>query len=222
TSLDRTALAVAQRFAGTDAERAASVARALDQVHPVVMATRGGYGLTRILPMIDWTAVAASGKRFVGHSDFTAFNLALLAQTGGVSYSGASLIADFGGEERDDLTEALFGEVVRDELEILSFESDDADAVDCRGTLWGGNLATLCALAGTPYMPDIHGGILFLEDVAEHPYRVERMLTQLWHAGVLARQRAVVLGQFTSFKKVPHDKGFSLRTVVDRLRSQLK
>ena len=218
TSLDQTALAVDQCFAGTDAERAASVARALNQAHPVVMATRGGYGLTRILPMIDWAAVAASGKRFVGHSDFTAFNLALLAQTGGVSYSGASLIADFGGEETDDLTEALFGEVVRDELEILSFESDDADAVDCRGTLWGGNLATLCALAGTPYMPDIDGGILFLEDVAEHPYRVERMLTQLWHAGVLARQHAIVLGEFSGYRLAPHDNGFDMPSVVQWLR----
>lgn len=168
--------------------------------------------------MIDWTAVAASGKRFVGHSDFTAFNLALLAQTGGVSYSGASLIADFGGEERDDLTEALFGEVVRDELEILSFESDDADAVDCRGTLWGGNLATLCALAGT-----LHAGYprrhSLLEDVAEHPYRVERMLTQLWHAGVLARQHAIVLERvFRLPHLAPHDNGFDMPSVVQWLR----
>ena len=88
--------------------------------------------------------------------------------------------------------------------------------------LWGGNLAILSSLAGTPYLPQIKGGVLFLEDVAEHPYRVERMLTQLLHAGILARQKAIVLGQFTEYQLNPHDKGFKLQTVVDWLRSQLK
>ena len=88
--------------------------------------------------------------------------------------------------------------------------------------LWGGNLSVFSALVGTPYLPKIKGGVLFLEDVAEHPYRVERMLTQLLHAGVLARQKAIVLGQFTEYKLVAHDKGFKLHTVVNWLRSQLK
>jgi len=89
-------------------------------------------------------------------------------------------------------------------------------------TLWGGNLAVLSSMVGTPYLPQIKGGVLFLEDVAEHPYRVERMLTQLLHAGILAQQKAIVLGQFTEYKLVPHDKGFKLQTVVSWLRSQLK
>jgi muramoyltetrapeptide carboxypeptidase len=90
------------------------------------------------------------------------------------------------------------------------------------GRLWGGNLAVLCSLLGTPYFPAIKGGILFLEDVAEHPYRIERMLTQLLHAGVLAEQKAILLGQFTEFKLVPHDRGFKLQSVINWLRSQLK
>jgi muramoyltetrapeptide carboxypeptidase len=89
-------------------------------------------------------------------------------------------------------------------------------------TLWGGNLAVLVSLLGTPYFPQIEGGILFLEDVGEHPYRIERMLTQLLHAGVLARQKAIVFGQFTEFKLNAHDKGFKLQTVVDWLRSQVR
>ena len=88
--------------------------------------------------------------------------------------------------------------------------------------LWGGNLAILSSLVGTPYLPQVKGGVLFLEDVAEHPYRVERMLTQLLHAGILAQQKAIVLGQFTEYKLVPHDKGFKLQSVVDWLRSRLK
>jgi muramoyltetrapeptide carboxypeptidase len=91
-----------------------------------------------------------------------------------------------------------------------------------RGTLWGGNLCVLTSLLGTPYFPAVDKGVLFFEDVNEHPYRIERMLDQLRHAGVLARQRAIVFGQFTGFRKVPHDRGFSLQGVVARLRALLK
>jgi len=222
TALDCTALARHQRFAGTDAQRLASLARAVKQKLPIVMATRGGYGLGRLLHAIDWKAMADSGKRFVGMSDFTAFNLALLAQTGAVSYSGATAVADFGGRKVDDLTEALFGEIMRGELEILSFETQDADPVDCRGILWGGNLAMVASLLGTPYMPKVRGGILFLEDVAEHPYRVERMLIQLWQAGVLQRQKAILLGRFSDYRLAPHDQGYDLPAVVDWLRKTVK
>ena len=90
TALDRTALAEHQRFAGTDAQRLASLTRAAKQKLPIVMVTRGGYGMGRLLHAIDWKAMADSGKRFVGMSDFTAFNLALLAQTGAGSYTGAT------------------------------------------------------------------------------------------------------------------------------------
>ena len=220
--IDPDALAVHERFAGTDAQRLAAVQRALQQPQPIVMATRGGYGLSRILGQIDWRAVADSGKRFVGISDFTAFNLALLAQTGAISYTGPTAIADFGGDETDELTTELFGELMRGELELFSFESEDSDAVDGHGVLWGGNLALVCSLLGTPYFPNIDGGILFLEDVGEAPYRVERMLTQLWHAGVLNRQMAVVLGRFTAYKTGASDNGFDMDSVVRWLRETVK
>jgi len=219
STLDRTALAVHERFAGTDRQRLAAVQRALRQTHPIVMATRGGYGLSRILHLIDWQAVADSGKRFVGHSDFTAFNLALLARTGGESYSGPAAVSDFGQKTMDDLTADLFVEVMRDELEVLSFESADSDAVDARGVLWGGNLAMVASLVGTPFLPQIDGGVLFLEDVGEHPYKVERMLTHLLHAGVLARQKAIVLGRFTEYRLAPHDNGYDMASVLAWLRS---
>lgn len=108
---------------------------------------------------------------------------------------------------------------MRGELEILSFESPGSDAVDARGILWGGNLAMVASLVGTPYMPDIDQGILFLEDVAEHPYRVERMLTQLWHAGLLAKQHAVVLGHFTDYRLGAHDNGYGMDAVIHWLRT---
>lgn len=216
---DEGALERHERFAGTDAQRLQAIYRALAQPLPIVMATRGGYGLSRLLSLIDWKAVAESGKRFVGHSDFTAFSLALLAQTGAISYAGPAAAFDFGDEDLDELTPDLFAECMRNELEILSFEAPDSDAVDARGILWGGNLAMVASLTGTPYMPDIDGGILFLEDVAEHPYRVERMLTQLWHAGILGRQQAIVLGHFTDYRLGSHDNGYNMDAVIRWLRS---
>ena len=88
--------------------------------------------------------------------------------------------------------------------------------------LWGGNLTVLCSVLGTPFFPKVKGGVLFLEDVGEHPYRIERMLSQLLHAGVLAQQKAIVLGAFTDYQLTPHDRGFNLKSVVQFLRSQLK
>lgn len=221
TSLDRTALAVHERFAGTDDQRLASITRALKQKHPVVMATRGGYGLSRLLHRIDWEAVANSGKLFIGQSDFTAFNLALLARTGAESLAGPTAVFDFGAAKVDDLTASLFTEMLRGELEILSFEAPDSDPVDARGVLWGGNLAMVTSLLGTPFLPKVRGGILFLEDVNEHPFRIERMLTQLLHAGVLAKQKAIVLGRFTEYRLGKNDNGYDLDSVVAWLRQNV-
>src|SRR5690606_36588461 len=155
TAVDPAALLVHERFAGTDEQRLEGIQRALKQEHPVVMATRGGYGLSRLLGAIDWQAVADSGKTFIGHSDFTVFNLALLARTGATSLSGPSAVFDFGGKKVDDLTADLMAETLRGELEVLSFESPGSDPVDARGILWGGNLAMVASLVGTPYMPQV-------------------------------------------------------------------
>ncbi|NLY27092.1 MAG: LD-carboxypeptidase [Alcaligenaceae bacterium] len=220
--LDPAAKCIHERFAGTDKQRADSFDRAVEQKHPIIMATRGGYGLSRILPLIDWHDMARSGKIFVGQSDFTAFSLALLAKTGAVSYAGPTAIHDFGARKVDDLTVDLFVEMLTGQLEILSFKSKDADPVDTRGVLWGGNLAMVASLVGTPFMPQVNGGILFLEDIGEHPYRIERMLTQLWHAGILDRQEAIVLGHFTNYRLGPHDNGYTLASVVKWLRETVR
>jgi muramoyltetrapeptide carboxypeptidase len=88
-----------------------------------------------------------------------------------------------------------------------------------RGTLWGGNLSMVCALLGTPHWPRIRGGVLFLEDVNEHPYRIERCLLQLRQAGVIDTQKAVVLGAFTEYRKSPLDRGYGLRSAFEALRA---
>ncbi len=230
--IDEAALSSHQRFAGDDDTRLAAIGRAAASGAQVALISRGGYGLTRILDAIPYKAVAKAvsrGTEFVGLSDFTAFQNALLAKTGAVSWAGPAVGEDFGAlDGPDDIMEACFDDLITGQGEgtgwrLPAREGETPVMRPVRdAVLWGGNLSVLVSLLGTPYFPAVEKGVLFLEDVHEHPYRLERMLDQLRHAGVLARQRAVVLGQFTSFKKVPHDKGFGLRTVVDRLRSQLK
>jgi len=232
--VDADALATHTRFAGDDATRLAAIHRAAASGADVALITRGGYGLTRILPAIDYLRVAKAienGMQFVGLSDFTALQMALLARiglgTGSITWAGPTLTGDFGVQgEVDDIMQACFDDLLCGQGEgtgwrVHKEKTPQADLYVESAPLWGGNLAMLCALLGTPYFPHIEHGIVFLEDVGEHPYRIERMLTQLLHAGVLAQQRAVLLGQFTDYQLTGHDKGFKLNSVVDWLRGQI-
>lgn len=234
--VDLDALSSYMRFAGDDDSRLAAIHRAAASGADVALISRGGYGLTRILDRIHYKPVSkaiAGGTHFVGISDFTAFQLAVLAKTGAVTWAGPALIEGFGvAPEPDDIMEDCFNDLLlgqgegagwRQAAERRTAKSAEVSEWTTRNaTLWGGNLAVLVSLIGTPYFPQIKGGVLFLEDVAEPPYRVERMLTQLLHSGILSKQKAIVLGQFTEFKLTPHDKGFNLRTVADWLRTQVK
>lgn len=264
-SLDDSALARHQRFAGDDDTRLAALHRVarqgVDGQVQVALGTRGGYGLTRLLDRIDWPLLARSveaGLRWVGYSDLTALQLAALAhgaagpaqvphvhggghdghghhdeghhdeghhhgQPGGW-WHGPMASDDFGRSadpaELDDVTEACFLEAMGGELEAVGFRTEAGfDGLDVSGRLWGGNLTVAASLLGTPHFPRIRGGIAFFEDVNEHPYRVERMLLQLHQAGVLAAQKAVVLGQFTDFKPTPLDRGYGLKSAIAHLRS---
>ncbi len=224
--IDPAALLREQRFAGSDARRVQALHRAARSRAAVVMATRGGYGLTRVLDALDYPllheAVSRRGQVWVGHSDFTALQLAMLARAGSVTYSGPMASFDFGAERVDEITRESFLDVVDSRLEAVGFECPDAPrSLDAAGVLWGGNMSLVCNLVGTPYLPRSRG-VLFLEDVSEHPYRVERMFSQLLGAGVLQRQRAVLLGAFTDYRLSAHDAGYDLPAVVAWLRSRLR
>ncbi len=228
--LDPSVFATHMRFAGDDETRLAAIHRAAASGADVALITRGGYGLTRILPGVRYKAVAKAierGTQFVGLSDFTAFQSAVLARSGATTWAGPALGEDFGVEgEPDDIMQACFEDLTSGQGEGTGWQLPAAERSDkfrqVSGILWGGNLAILASLCGTPWLPQVDGGILFIEDVHEHPYRVERMLTQLLHAGVLGRQKAILFGQFTNYKPVPHDRGFGLKTVVAWLRAQVK
>jgi muramoyltetrapeptide carboxypeptidase len=229
-AIDPAALQRHQRFAGDDELRLQGLNRIAAEAPSVAMATRGGYGLTRLLDRIAWKRIARSverGTRWVGLSDVTALQLGLLAHTGAPSWAGPTAVEDFGRADADGgvdaVTAGAFAEAMRGELHAVGFRTEAGfDGLQRRGRLWGGNLSVLLSLLGTPHWPQVKGGILFVEDVNEQPYRVERMLLQLLQAGVLGTQRALLLGDFTVARKSPLDRGFSLRTAVAELRARTK
>jgi muramoyltetrapeptide carboxypeptidase len=157
----------------------------------------------------------------MGHSDFTAFQLAAYAHTHMVTFGGPMAAYDFGRESVSPFTMEHCWQVI-DQREHRVRCALDGPEVLCEGTLWGGNLAMVAHLAGTAHMPSIRGGILFLEDIAEHPYRVERMLYQLHYAGILDQQRAVLLGVFNGYEAMPNDNGYDFASMLAHVRERFQ
>lgn len=219
--VDPTATARWQRFSATDDERLAAIWRmAEDPRIDVVVAVRGGYGWSRLLDRIDFARLAATHKRWVGHSDFTAFQLAALAQAGMVTFAGPLAAYDFGAETASAYTMEHYWGLLGSEHYTVELPLAGPASFAGQGTLWGGNLSLVAHLAGTRYLPQIDGGILFLEDVGEHPYRLERMLYQLHYAGVLTRQGAVLLGTFNGAAPSANDNGYDLAAMIAHARAR--
>lgn len=231
---------VYERFAGTDEERLTELNN-IAKLEPqaLVMAMRGGYGLHRLLPGIEWDAIAKAiqkGLQVCGHSDFTVFQLGLLAKTGAITLAGPMLNYDFGrlGDDGAPVVPDIFMwqhfqnaiENRQLECQVSSPQSFLGKVIEnsLTGLLWGGNLTVLSGLIGTPYFPSskqTQGGILFLEDVNEHPYRIERMLMQLLDAGILSSQGAILLGGFSAYRLYDNDKGYSLERAIEAIRKNL-
>lgn len=215
-----------QRFAGSDRQRLAELNQlaTMDTLPDIVLAVRGGYGATRLLPDINY---AALGERLrdaplalCGHSDFTAIQLALLAQSQVKSFSAPMLAGNFGAETLSDFTSHHFWQAMSASAFTLEWQIPAPQRLAVDGTVWGGNLAMIASLVGTPWMPDIQDGILVIEDVNEHPFRSERMLLQLYNSGILARQRAIITGSFSGATLTEYDGGYDF-TDVWQLISEL-
>lgn len=214
-----------QRFAGDDAARLNDINQLATLTDTdIVLAVRGGYGVTRLLENIDYSGIAARQRRdpliICGHSDFTAVQLQLLATKNVITFSGPMLAGNFGAAQMNDFTWRHFWEAVTSAEFTLNWYAA-SPVCHTTGTVWGGNLAMLCSLIGTPWMPNIEGGILVVEDINEHPYRIERMLLQLHQAGVLNRQHALVLGSFSASSPNDYDNGYGLDTLIATLQQQL-
>lgn len=219
------------RFAGTDEQRLNAIHRVAQNDSKVALASRGGYGLTRLLDKIDWPLIGQSiqqGKYWVGHSDFTVFNLALLKHTGLPSWAGPMALSDFGRLDAavvrvpalDKMTCDTFMQAMQGQLDYVSFPAkSDYEGLAVEGKLWGGNLVMLCSMLATPHWPDVKDGILFIEEVNEHTYYIERMLHQLHQAGVLQQQKAILIGDLGNIKPTPIDRDYRLKDAIDSIRS---
>jgi len=231
---------VHERFAGSDEVRLSEL-NDLPSLDPqtIVMAMRGGYGIHRLLPNISWASIAKSisqGLQICGHSDFTVFQLGLLAKTGAITLSGPMLNYDFGRVDEsgksiapDEFMWRHFQAAIQERKLDCSVSAPQAYLASAgsnkiTGTLWGGNLTVVAGLVGTPYLPTAQqtkNGILFLEDVNEHPYRIERMLMQLLDADILSHQSAILLGGFSAYRLYDNDKGYSLERAIEAVRKRL-
>nr|WP_233158845.1 LD-carboxypeptidase [Chromobacterium sp. ASV5] len=213
-----------QRFAGSDSQRLADLNQLATMAEPpkLILAGRGGYGAMRLLPHIDYARLGAQLKAseslLIGYSDFSAIQLALLARCGLGGFAGP-MLTDFGAQHPSGYAVREFAHAIAAPRRTLQALVPQQQSGKGEGVFWGGNLSVLSSLAGTPYLPDIRGGLLFLEDVGEQPYRVERMLQQLHLAGVLSRQRAIFLGDFSMQRQIDaYDPSYNFEAVVAELR----
>lgn len=216
-----------QRFAGSDAERTADLQGLLAHNAPlpdVLLGVRGGYGANRILAGVDWPRLAAKmreqGTLLFGFSDVCAVQLALLAQGDMPSFAGPMLYSEFGKEQLSLYTMQHFIDAATRPDLAIEVPYAVAPALQVEGVFWGGNLSVLTSLVGSPYLPDVRGGILFLEDVGEQPYRIERMLYTLHLAGVLKKQQAIILGDFRMGGIADtYDESYGLGEVIQQISS---
>lgn len=225
------ARAVHGHLAGTDAERAADVNAAWrDPNIGAVWCLRGGAGALRLLPLLDFAALAANPKPFIGYSDATALHCAIQRHAGVVSFLGPVAIACEGAIERAALLRCISPQAqcvvasaseahgAPQALGMISLSGESCVTVRAgraRGRLVGGNLTVLLRTLGTPYEPNFDGAILVLEDVAEPPYRIDNMLTQLRLAGKLHRVAGIVFGSFTGWTADDSKPQFDYAQIIE-------
>lgn len=220
-----------QRFAGTDADRVQAIQMACGMSQSgLILTTRGGYGLTRLLDQLPMDKLATNLNLYQhllsGHSDVTVLQLALLQSGASPStlLHGPMACFDFGEEAGlHPETKTHFDRAVFEGRVRVAWQGPDQQNLPSQisGPVWGGNLAMICSLLGTPWQPQLNDGILILEDVNEPAYKLERMLLQLDQSGILSRQALVILGQFGTTQVNEHDNGYELESVVALLRDRL-
>jgi len=190
-------------LAGSDADRSRDLVEMFeDQSIKAIFSLRGGYGTSRFLKNLPFAKLARNPKILVGFSDLTSLQCALFSQIGLITFHGPFVGSDQtppqNNQSSDKMVKLLFASETTSQSPVLGsllMTPNSSDAVE--GHLVGGNLTVLCHLLGTPFFPDMRGAILFLEDVGEAPYRIDRMLTHLGNAGVFDNIAAIVLGHFT-------------------------
>lgn len=203
-------------LAGTDRQRAEDLNSLFRNRHvDAVIALRGGYGSTRLLPLLDFGAIRKHPKIFVGYSDLTALQMALYRKCGLVSFAGPMVA---GGMSRglSGYPEELFWALLTTRKAPGALRSPQLSVMGpgrAKGILLGGNLSMLTHLCGTPYLPGTDNAIVFFEDIGERPYRIDRMLQHLKLAGFFRRARGFLLGKFNDCVPEKGKPSLSLRRV---------
>ncbi len=222
-----------QYLAGSDEQRADDLnAMFADRQVDAVFCLRGGYGSSRLLPLLDYENIAANPKVLMGYSDITALHCAIHQRTGLVTFHGPMAGDNFSDYSYAEFKRTLMSPKKEQSLAAPPRFDDPAPGrVEkenrltlirggvAQGPLIGGNLSLVCHLLGTPWQPDFGGRILFLEDVHEAPYRIDRMLTQLKLAGVLDEVAGIVFGKFTESETTKNS--FSMEQVLRERTSDL-
>ena len=217
-------------LAGTDEARLADLHRAFaDPEVEAVWCARGGYGITRLLPYIDYTLIKKNPKLFIGFSDVTALHMAIGQKTGLTTFHGPVAASDFPENTLTHFKSVLM-EPAAPYIIVAPGEQAELPGEEYRpftiapgrasGPLTGGNLSLLAALAGTSFEPSFRRKIVFIEEVGEQPYRVDRLLTQLLQATDLQHAAGIVLGVFAECTAKNPEYSFTLpETLHERLGS---
>lgn len=191
-------------LAGTDRQRAEDLNRMfLDPKIKAIFCARGGYGSPRLLPLLDYQAIARHPKIFVGYSDITSIQLAMLRHAGLVTFSGPMVAAEMGQNRMDAFTEENFWRILTEPKPLGLLERPSQLRYHpihqgrVAGQFIGGCLSLIAPLLGTPHMPEAGGSIFFVEDIGEEPYRLDRYLVHFRESGLLNRLGAFVFGQMT-------------------------
>ncbi|QRX64037.1 LD-carboxypeptidase [Dysgonomonadaceae bacterium zrk40] len=192
------------RYSGSVAERLADMQQAMDDPSVrLILCSRGGYGMVHLLPQLDFSAIRANPKWVVGYSDVTALHAALQMQ--GVASLHAPMAKHLAEEDEEDvavshLHDVLFDRALHYQIPVKENQSLNRTG-QAKGRLFGGNLSVFTSLLGTKFAKIPKGGILFLEEIGEHPYKVDRMIRQLQLAGVFDRIGGMIVGQFTDYEE---------------------
>ena len=192
-------------YAGTDRERSHEINRFFkDPQIDAIICMRGGYGCNRIVELLDYEVIKKNPKIFVGYSDITTLHISLNEKAGLITFHGPMAVSNFSGEYDKNTYESFIQMVNGKELVSIKNFSKEIDVISSgkgQGRLVGGNLATLIATLGTEYDIDYNGKILFLEEVGEKTYKIDRMLNQLKKHKVFEKVSGIILGDFKNCDK---------------------
>ena len=208
-------------LSGTDEVRARDVNNMfLDDEVDAIFCLKGGYGTMRMLDMLDYEAIAAHPKIFVGYSDITAMHIAMLEKSNLVTFHGPMPVSCWADGPMDDFTrDSLLNTIMQAQpvgeiVNPVGYEKKTVNPGCCEGMLVGGNLSLIVGLLGTPYELDTKGRLLFIEDVGEKTYSLDRMLTHLRLAGKFEDCAGIVLGDFKNCEMEYPGYSFSLEEIV--------